>query len=362
MTLWQRSFRPFARPVSGGACSLLALRRTVRLPQPRLRLDPPAGCAWSHSPWHPNRASPNRLPPRPWTCSRCASASRCHHPPHASAVSAPRCAQHTLSLLDDTALTLGTAPQLTPRAGWVRYGLARPESVADHTFRMVRACVCRSLCGLPTSDPLAPLYRCSHTALRPSPWLSQTMMAFVASSLPGFDSAKAVKMALVHDLAESLVGDITPHDGVTKADKHAREEAAMTRLQLTLQGDVPPSAGGVGSVWQGAGDEMLALWHEYEACASPEALLLKDLDKLEMILQAHEYEQATGAPLDEFFRSTANAFLTPAGTALADEVRARRAKLAAEQADSGAAVAMRAAAAIGDDLADLGNLGDGFGA
>jgi hypothetical protein len=29
--------------------------------------------------------------------------------------------------------------QLTPRAGWVRYGLARPESVADHTFRMVRS-------------------------------------------------------------------------------------------------------------------------------------------------------------------------------------------------------------------------------
>ena len=182
---------------------------------------------------------------------------------------------------------------------------------------------------------------------------AQTMMAFVASSLPGFDSAKAIKMALVHDLAESLVGDITPHDGVTKADKHAREEAAMTRLQLTLQGDVPPSAGGVGSAWQGAGDEMLALWHEYEACASPEALLLKDLDKL---------EQASGRPLDEFFRSTASAFLTPVGIALADEVRARRAKLAAEQAGSGAAAAARAAAAIGDDLADLGNLGDGFGA
>ena len=30
-------------------------------------------------------------------------------------------------------------------------------------------------------------------------------------------------MALVHDLAESMVGDITPHDGVTKEDKYHRE-------------------------------------------------------------------------------------------------------------------------------------------
>jgi putative hydrolase of HD superfamily len=26
-------------------------------------------------------------------------------------------------------------------------------------------------------------------------------------------SARCIKMAIVHDLAESLVGDITPHDG-----------------------------------------------------------------------------------------------------------------------------------------------------
>ena len=36
-----------------------------------------------------------------------------------------------------------------------------------------------------------------------------------------------------------------------------------------------------------------------------------------MILQAHEYEQAQAMPLEEFFRSTAGAWLSPAGTALA---------------------------------------------
>jgi putative hydrolase of HD superfamily len=59
-------------------------------------------------------------------------------------------------------------------------------------------------------------------------------MAFVAGSLPGFDAAKCVKMAIIHDIAEAVVGDITPHDGVTKADKHAREAAAVERMEVML--------------------------------------------------------------------------------------------------------------------------------
>ena len=36
--------------------------------------------------------------------------------------------------------------------------------------------------------------------------------------------------------------------------------------------------------------EMFALWEEYSAQSSPEAKLVKDLDRLEMIIQAAEYE------------------------------------------------------------------------
>ncbi|KAJ1984850.1 hypothetical protein H4R34_000389 [Dimargaris verticillata] len=85
-------------------------------------------------------------------------------------------------------------------------------------------------------------------------------------------------MCLVHDLAESLVGDITPFDGVSEVDKHQREEMAMARI-CALLGDNP------------AATEMTELWHEYEACQTPEARLVKDLDKFEMIVQAYEYEQ-----------------------------------------------------------------------
>lgn len=31
-------------------------------------------------------------------------------------------------------------------------------------------------------------------------------------------------MALVHDMAESIVGDITPYDGIDKATKHQQEQ------------------------------------------------------------------------------------------------------------------------------------------
>ena len=34
---------------------------------------------------------------------------------------------------------------------------------------------------------------------------------------------RCIKMALVHDLAECIVGDIAPSDGVSKEDKHRRE-------------------------------------------------------------------------------------------------------------------------------------------
>ena len=41
------------------------------------------------------------------------------------------------------------------------------------------------------------------------------------------DSGRAVAMALVHDLAEAVVGDITPNDGVSDEEKAAMEREAM---------------------------------------------------------------------------------------------------------------------------------------
>lgn len=37
---------------------------------------------------------------------------------------------------------------------------------------------------------------------------------------------RCIKLALVHDMAECIVGDIAPADNISKAEKHRREEAS----------------------------------------------------------------------------------------------------------------------------------------
>lgn len=45
-----------------------------------------------------------------------------------------------------------------------------------------------------------------------------------------FSLIRCLKMCLVHDMAESIVGDLTPHCGVSVEDKHRQEEEAMETL------------------------------------------------------------------------------------------------------------------------------------
>mmetsp|Transcript_22481 Transcript_22481/g.66948 ORF Transcript_22481/g.66948 Transcript_22481/m.66948 type:complete len:126 (-) Transcript_22481:222-599(-) len=121
-------------------------------------------------------------------------------------------------------------------------------------------------------------------------------------------------MAIVHDVAEAIVGDITPHCNVSDADKHKMERDAIEQIQEMLGRD------------SGAAGEVASLWHEYEGASTPEAQLVKDFDKLEMIVQAYEYERSQdGMHLQEFFDSTAGKFKTPLGRAWAEELIQRRA-------------------------------------
>jgi len=90
------------------------------------------------------------------------------------------------------------------------------------------------------------------------------------------------KMALVHDMAESLVGDITPVDGVNKEEKSRRESTTMDYLCRSLLG-----------VW-GQGDQGKAIrqiWQEYEDGISLESMFVHDVDKMELLLQMVEYER-----------------------------------------------------------------------
>ena len=106
-------------------------------------------------------------------------------------------------------------------------------------------------------------------------------------------------MCLVHDMAESIVGDLTPHCGVPVDEKHRREEEAMLELVKLV-----PTL---------AGQDLKALFDEYEQQQTREAILVKDLDRFDMICQAFEYEQSRQLPwaLQEFFDATEGRFKHP---------------------------------------------------
>jgi putative hydrolase of HD superfamily len=101
------------------------------------------------------------------------------------------------------------------------------------------------------------------------------------------------KMALIHDMAESLVGDITPVDKhVTKVEKARREAATMDYIEKTLLNGVP---GGTLS-----GGEIRRVFQEYEDSETLEAKFVHDVDKIELLLQMVEYERTYGRDLSEF--------------------------------------------------------------
>lgn len=171
-------------------------------------------------------------------------------------------------------LTLCHRLKTTKRKGWINYSIKGSESIADHMYRMA-------------------------------------VMALIANDIPGLDRERCIKIAIVHDIAEAIVGDITPSDGVPKAEKSRLEQAALKEMCEILGGGT-------------RAEEIKELWEEYENNSSLEANLVKDFDKVEMILQALEYEIEHGKLLDEFFISTAGKFQTEIGKSWAAEIHDRR--------------------------------------
>jgi putative hydrolase of HD superfamily len=153
------------------------------------------------------------------------------------------------------------------RAGWVRVGVHAPESVAAHTWGVS--------------------------------WL-------VLLLLPDdLDREKALAYAVVHDLAEAWVGDVTPHDGVSPTEKAYREHRAIAALARRMP----------------RGPELLRTWEAYEAQADPEARFVRELDRLDMALQALVYA-GDGARTAEFVASAERVVAHPALVPLLAAIRA----------------------------------------
>ena len=147
---------------------------------------------------------------------------------------------HVATTMRDRLLDYLALKQL-PRTGWVRSNVENPESVAAHSWGM------------------------AILALR----LAQK----------DIDLTKVLSMCLVHDLPEVIVGDLTPHDDTT--NKAELEHNAMKQLA----------------------PDWLALFEEYEAGESIEAKFVKQIDKLDMGLQAILYQNEQGLDLAEFLTS-----------------------------------------------------------
>lgn len=136
-----------------------------------------------------------------------------------------------------------------PRAGWVRAGVEAPESVAAHSWGVA--------------------------------WL------VLALCPPELDRGRALALAILHDLAEVRVGDLTPRDRVPKERKLVLERQALQDM--------------LGALPQGP--ELLALARESIQPSSPEGCFVQACDKLDMALQASWYEARQPLDLAEFLDS-----------------------------------------------------------
>ena len=147
-----------------------------------------------------------------------------------------------------------------PRQGWIdKLGLEKPESVSDHTFSMA-------------------------------------MMALFFSEMQNLDTLKVLKMCLIHDLAESRTGDLTP-EKISKIEKTKLEMKTMEEILLDLPEEFR--------------SQMSDIWIELLERKTPESVLVHEIDKLEMALQAKQYEKAGNLNINSFLKTAENEIKNP---------------------------------------------------
>ena len=148
------------------------------------------------------------------------------------------------------------------RQGWIdKLSIKNPESVADHSYLMA-------------------------------------IMAMIISDLENYDSEKILKMTLLHDLAESKIGDITPEQ-MTSENKMKIENDAFNEIIDQLPDTLK--------------SQYLEIWKEYQNNNSKESLFVHQIDKLEMALQAKIY-QKDGKTMEDI-----EPFLESAKTSITDK-------------------------------------------
>jgi putative hydrolase of HD superfamily len=127
------------------------------------------------------------------------------------------------------------------RQGWIeKLKISSPESVGDHTYFMA-------------------------------------IMGMIFSSKTNLNTEKILKMILIHDLAESKIGDLTP-EKLPFDEKKDLENSAFFKICQNLSKDTRL--------------EFLELWKEFQENITLESKFVHQIDKLEMAFQAKIYEKS----------------------------------------------------------------------
>ncbi|GHO99377.1 haloacid dehalogenase [Reticulibacter mediterranei] len=153
------------------------------------------------------------------------------------------------------------------RSGWWIAGINDPESIAEHTLR---------------------------TAI----------LGYILASLDGnADPQKTAMICLFHDTGETRINDL--HRVSKRYINVGRdEEKALTEQVERLPQDIA--------------ENILALFEDYEARISLEAILAKDADLLECIFQAREYQVQGYADVDDWITNCYAGLQTDIARKLAD--------------------------------------------
>ena len=165
----------------------------------------------------------------------------------------------------------------TKRTGWIDRGIPweQVESVADHTLM---------------------------TAL---------IAWFLAHEDETLEADRVLKLAIIHDLAEALVGDRPPYEPheVPSADDPEAVRAFFSVRHLRTpenraakrQDEERAAAHLISLMPESVREEIGALWSEYEEQVSAEARFVKAVDRLEAFLQSRSYlREHPDLPLDGF--------------------------------------------------------------
>ncbi|KAL9100161.1 MAG: hypothetical protein Q9163_004435 [Psora crenata] len=120
--------------------------------------------------------------------------------------------------------------------------------------------------------------------------------------VPGIDRMKCAEMAAIHDIGESIIGDITPADGISRENKPLLERLAISYLSALIRSTHPTFAA-----------ELPSLWQEYKERKTMEAQLVRDIDVYERLSQAYEYEKRYRREkyLGDFFEGWEEMITTP---------------------------------------------------